>query len=108
MGLKDIVESVEAEKRAPVKPASRPSPLAASTTTAAKRGRPRKNDAEPLENSRAKARVGKRALVGHFSPEMHKEVNRLAFDLDITLQALIGEALDDILIKNKRHAFGER
>ena len=107
MGLKDIVESVEAEKRTPPKPVNRPS-LAASSTTAAKRGRPRKDVAEPLENSRAKARVGKRALVGHFSPEMHKEVNRLAFDLDMTLQALIGEALDDILIKNKRHAFGER
>ena len=59
-------------------------------------------------NTRAKARVGKRALVGYFSPELSRTLNVIAKERDTTLQAILGEAIDLWLRENGKHPFGER
>lgn len=58
--------------------------------------------------TRAKARLGKRAIVGYFSPELSRTLNGLANDRDTTLQAILGEAIDLWLRENGKHPFGER
>jgi hypothetical protein len=65
--------------------------------------------AEPAHRStRAKARVGKRALVGYFSPELCRTMNMAAMERDTTLQAILGEAIDLWLRENGKHPYGER
>ena len=59
-------------------------------------------------STRAKAREGKRALVGYFSPELSRTLNVAATERDMTLQAIIGEAIDLWLRENGKHPFGER
>jgi hypothetical protein len=54
------------------------------------------------------ARDGKKAVVGYFSPEVSKAMHQLALDHDTSLQALIGEAIDDLMRKHGKHPFGER
>ena len=62
----------------------------------------------PATSTRAKARIGKRAVVGYFSPELARTLNGLANDRDTTLQAILGEAIDLWLRENGKHPFGER
>ena len=45
----------------------------------------------------AKARIGKTMVAGYFSPEMARAVKLLAVERGVTVQALIGEALDLVL-----------
>ncbi len=59
-------------------------------------------------STRAKARVGKRALVGYFSPELSRTLNVMATERDTTLQAILGEAIDLWLRDQGKHPFGER
>ncbi len=59
-------------------------------------------------SSRAKARLGKRALAGYFSPELVRAVNIEATQRDTTVQAILGEALDLWFRENGKHPFGER
>jgi hypothetical protein len=58
--------------------------------------------------SKAKARIGKRAVVGYFSPELSRELNIMAKERDTTLQSILGEALDLWLREQGRRPFGER
>jgi hypothetical protein len=62
----------------------------------------------PATSTRAKARIGKRAVVGYFSPELARTLNGMANDRDTTLQAILGEAIDLWLRENGKHPFGER
>jgi hypothetical protein len=59
-------------------------------------------------STRAKARVGKRAVVGYFSPELARMLNVMATERDTTLQAILGEAIDLWLREQGKHPFGER
>ena len=45
------------------------------------------------------SRVGKRSISGHVSPEVQKQLRRLAVDLDCTHQSLLDEALNDLFRK---------
>ena len=54
------------------------------------------------------SRAGKKAVVGYFSPAVSKALLQLALDQDTTLQAMLGEAIDDLMRKHGRHPFGER
>ena len=56
----------------------------------------------------AKARIGKTMVAGYFSPEMARAVKLLAVERGVTVQALIGEALDLILRQAGKHPMGER
>lgn len=49
------------------------------------------------KQTRAKARVGKKAVVGYFSPELSRTLNIIAATEDVTIQFLVGEALDMLL-----------
>lgn len=76
---------------------------------------PRPGSSEPKEatvtvasSGRAKARIGKRALAGYFTPELVKAVNIEATQRDTTVQAILGEALDLWFRENGKHPFGER
>jgi hypothetical protein len=54
------------------------------------------------------AREGKKAVVGYFSPAVSRALHQLALDTDSSIQALLGEAIDDLMRKHGRHPFGER
>jgi hypothetical protein len=57
---------------------------------------------------RTPARVGKRAVSGYFSLELSQALNMLAVERNTSLQAMLGEAIDDLLRKYGKHPFGER
>jgi hypothetical protein len=65
---------------------------------------------EPVAPSprKAPAREGKKAVVGYFSPAVSRALGRLAVDEDTSIQALLGEAIDDLMRKRGGHPFGER
>jgi len=52
-------------------------------------------------------REGKRTVMEYFSPAVSKGLHQLALDADTTIQGLIGEAIDDLMLKHGRHPFGE-
>jgi hypothetical protein len=54
------------------------------------------------------ARAGKTMVAGYFSPEFARAVKMLAVEQDTSVQAIIGEALDDLLRRHGKHPFGER
>jgi hypothetical protein len=64
--------------------------------------------APPTTAGRTPARVGKKAVSGYFSRQLSQAVHLLAVEQDTSLQALLGEALDDLLRKYGKHPFGER
>ena len=45
-------------------------------------------------------RVGKVSVTGYFAPEVRRQLRRLAADADTTIQALLGEALNDLFAKH--------
>jgi hypothetical protein len=47
-------------------------------------------------------------VAGYFSPEMARAVKLLAVERGVTVQALIGEALDLVLRQGGKHPMGER
>lgn len=54
------------------------------------------------------ARTGKKAVSAYFSREMSRALHTLALEQNLSLQALMGEAFDDLLRKYGKHPFGER
>jgi hypothetical protein len=56
----------------------------------------------------ASARMGKKAVSAYFSREMSRALHMLALEQNVSLQALMGEAFDDLLRKYAKHPFGER
>lgn len=58
--------------------------------------------------TKAQARIGKKAVSGYFSPEMSRGLHLLALEQGTSLQALMGEAFDDLMRKYSKHPFGER
>ena len=47
-------------------------------------------------------------IAGYFTPAMARAVKMLAVERGVTVQALIGEGLDDVLRKHGKHPLGER
>jgi shikimate kinase len=47
-------------------------------------------------------------VVGYFSPSVSRALHQLALDTDSTIQALLGEAIDELMRKHGKHPFGER
>lgn len=54
------------------------------------------------------ARVGKVTVAGYFSEDLSREFRVLAIQSGVTVQALLGEAIDDLFRKHGKHPFGER
>lgn len=57
---------------------------------------------------RPAARTGKKAVSGYFTPELSRALHMLVVEHGSTLQALMGEAFDDLFRKYGKHPFGER
>jgi hypothetical protein len=66
---------------------------------------PEAASATPAQSS---GRSGKKAVSAYFSREMSRALHLLALDQGRSLQALMGEAFDDLLRKYGKHPFGER
>jgi len=45
---------------------------------------------------------------GYYTPELSRAVSILAAEQGVSIQAILGEALDDVLRKHGKHPFGER
>ncbi len=86
-------------------PASAPAPVASPAPARATRAR---KAPETAVVAPAKARIGKTMVAGYFSPEMARAVKLLAVERGVTVQALIGEALDLVLRQAGKHPMGER
>ena len=56
--------------------------------------------AAPDPRAAQPGRVGKVSVAGYFSPEVRRQLKRLAADGDTTVQALLGEALNDLFAKH--------
>ncbi|MBV9511837.1 MAG: hypothetical protein JO303_16315 [Caulobacteraceae bacterium] len=67
-------------------------------------------EAAPAEASarHATARAGKKAVSGYFSRDVSRGLHLLALEQGVSLQALMGEAFDDLMRKYGKHPFGER
>lgn len=66
---------------------------------------------EPIEvstSTKAKARDGKKAIVGYFSADMSRQLRVMAVEEETTVQALVGEAIDLLMRARGKHPFGER
>jgi hypothetical protein len=62
----------------------------------------------PSRPDRLASRTGKKAVSGYFSPELSRALHMLVLEQGSTLQALMGEAFDDLFRKYGKHPFGER
>lgn len=65
-------------------------------------------EAAPVAAAPAAARAGKKAVSAYFSREMSRALHMLALEQNVSLQALMGEAFDDLMRKYGKHPFGER
>ncbi len=62
----------------------------------------------PKPSAKSPGRTGKKAVSGYFSAEVSRGLHLLALEQDTSLQALMGEAFDDLMRKYGKHPFGER
>lgn len=65
-------------------------------------------ESSEVTSTKAKAREGKKAIVGYFSEDMSRQLRMVAVEEDTTVQALVGEALDLLMRARGKHPFGER
>lgn len=72
---------------------------------------PTNENAAPTErrpSAVAKARDGKKPVMGYYSPAVRRQLHQLALDEGSSIQALLGEALDHLMRARGKHPFGER
>ncbi len=65
-----------------------------------------RTDAQKPE--RPVGRQGKKAISAYFSPDVSRGLHMLALEQGSNLQAVMGEAFDDLMRKYGKHPFGER
>ena len=58
--------------------------------------------------ARAKAREGKKPVIGYFSEDLSRELRMLSAMEGRTMQALLGEAIDLLMTDRGRNRFNER
>jgi hypothetical protein len=63
---------------------------------------------ETAATARPVTRAGKKAISGYFTRELSRALHLLALEQNTSLQALMGEAFDDLMRKYGKHPFGER
>ena len=91
------------------KPMANPTDLRRAILDQASRGDPKRGPAveesaprDTAAGSRGAAqarRAGKASVTGYFAPEVRRQLRRLAADNDTAIQALLGEALNDLFAK---------
>ena len=82
-------------------------PTGREQRTSARRGSPRPAGVAK-QPTRAKAREGKKALVGYFSERLNRAMHDLAEREERSMQSLIGEAVDMLLVDRGLDALTER
>lgn len=60
------------------------------------------------KQAKAKARIGKKAVVGYFSQELSETLHGIAEEEETRIQALLGEAIDMLLEDRGIRPMGER
>lgn len=61
------------------------------------------SDLQPaMTKTVAPSRMGKKALTGFFDPAVTREIKQLALNQDSTVQAMLTEAINDLLLKYGR------
>ena len=75
---------------------------------ATKAAPPAAEPTEAITSTKAKAREGKKAIVGYFSADMSRQLRVMAIEEETTVQALVGEAIDLLMRARGKHPFGER
>ena len=68
----------------------------------------KKAPVETKPSTRAKAREGKKALVGYFSEELNRTMHELSTNEERSMQSLIGEGVDLLLQDRGLKPLGER
>lgn len=53
-------------------------------------------------SAQAPSRVGKKALIGYFDPEVSKQLKQMALDKECTVQDLLAEALNELFTKYQK------
>ena len=71
-------------------------------------GAPESFQATTVDSRVRKPREGKKLVGGYFSQELSRGVNVLAAEQGTSIQALLGEAIDELMRKHGKHPFGER
>ena len=61
-----------------------------------------------VQAERQASRIGKKTVIFYDKPEVVRALKHLATDEDTTIQALMQEAVDLLLISKGKHAFGKR
>jgi hypothetical protein len=59
-------------------------------------------------STKAKAREGKKAVVGYFSPGLNQAMHDIAGREGTKIQALVGEAIDMLMVDRDMPPFKER
>ena len=54
------------------------------------------------------SRIGRKTVIFYDLPDAVRELKRVGVDNDRTIQDLMHEAVDDLLVKYGKHAFGKR
>jgi hypothetical protein len=65
-------------------------------------GKGKAREAGPATGGKAKAREGTRVVAAHVPAALWKEITHLRAELSTTVQALVTEALEDLLAKHRR------
>ena len=60
------------------------------------------------KSTKAKARIGKKAVVGYFSMELSQTLHAIAQQEDTRIQALLGESIDMLLTSRGQEPRRER
>ena len=63
------------------------------------RPEPQQNKARSLP---APSRASKKALIGYFDPAVSKQLKQIGLDRDLSVQDLLGEAINDLFQKYKK------
>ena len=61
-----------------------------------------------VPQGRTPGRQGKKMVGAYYAPEVSRALNVMAAEQGATLQALLGEAIDDLMRKHGKHPFGRR
>ena len=61
-----------------------------------------------VQTGRQASRVGKKTVIFYDDPKVVRALKHLATDEDTTMQALMQEAVDLLMVQRGKHAFGKR
>lgn len=61
-----------------------------------------------VQSGRQASRIGKRTVIFYADPPVVRALKHLATDEDTTIQALMLEAVDLLMVARGKHAFGAR